>query len=518
MQIERCHVAFVESYPLPQFQLHPESISPVFRFLEDRRVSYPPPDLPVLRRLGKVTAISHLETEGVTHHHPWYSGVERVWACLYPYLPVQCVPQLDLETETSDAKLEHATLKTYIHPLGLVISLQGCLELPHPADGHRLAEILDRIERKDGLHIGCAALARPRNLAELFETVRNELTIELLSRDERKPAVPHWGRPFCVLGMAAKGQPRDAGELAGEPRELWELFCAVQRFTKGRDGGAVRVGRNLFVNAARRGAGRLPSGWVVGAKDGMAGSVEGEERHPERASRTVTCQNRNVARLIGFYKLYHAYAAWLAYQPELPVARATAEHIVNALDLMRVEYSQCWVNWATARLRLNGPLKRLAESHGIARLFPPHENAEEACARYGRMSPRVVIGYSGDNAAVRRDIAALIERLREHHVDAAVFEAGHDIDRADFILLACPAAEASIGGRGYANIAKNERVLPVVFRRSDAAGIPAVLERVPFFDVSTDDGFEELYRRVRRQPAVLRPLLRELHAGAAVAG
>jgi len=97
----------------------PDSLTPQFQFLASGRFGYPPPNLPFLPLIGKVTPISGAEREGTLRH----KGVERIWKCMHPYLPVQCTPQLNLSVQRAGVELKRASVRVYIHPLGLVSTL-----------------------------------------------------------------------------------------------------------------------------------------------------------------------------------------------------------------------------------------------------------------------------------------------------------------------------------------------------------------------------------------------------------
>ena len=51
----------------------------------------------------------------------------------------------------------------------------------------------------------------------------------------------------------------------------------------------------------------------------------------------------------------------------------------------------------------------------------------------------------------------------------------------------------------------NERFVPIHFEAADAAHIPFFLRSGNWHDVSTDDGYEGLYRRLTAQPEVEKP-------------
>jgi hypothetical protein len=51
---------------------------------------------------------------------------------------------------------------------------------------------------------------------------------------------------------------------------------------------------------------------------------------------------------------------------------------------------------------------------------------------------------------------------------------------------------------------KNDRVIPVVFDRSDIRHIPLELKDATYYDLSTDEGYERLHRALTDKPLVER--------------
>ena len=151
--------------------------------------------------------------------------------------------------------------------------------------------------------------------------------------------------------------------------------------------------------------------------------------------------------------------------------------------------------------------------------------------------PRVFISYSHDSPEHKERVLGLCIRLRSQHVACEIdrYELSppegwplwmqRSIHAADFVLVVCSetyrdcfersAPEGS--GQGakwegaimttdlYRRELKNVKYLPVLFEQADRAHVPELLEGSTFYDLSTDDGYEHLYRRLTNQPEVVRP-------------
>jgi hypothetical protein len=101
----------------------------------------------------------------------------------------------------------------------------------------------------------------------------------------------------------------------------------------------------------------------------------------------------------------------------------------------------------------------------------------------------------------------------------------NQIDGADFVLVVCTETYKrrveghETAGRGlgatwegalitqsvYDNGGRNTKFIPVLFGSEDAKHIPIFLAASTRYDVSTEEGYEALYRLLTAQPAVLKP-------------
>ena len=60
--------------------------------------------------------------------------------------------------------------------------------------------------------------------------------------------------------------------------------------------------------------------------------------------------------------------------------------------------------------------------------------------------------------------------------------------------------------------AMNTKFIPVLFKSGDRAHIPAPVQSTTFYFAQTDDGYEDLYRRLTSQPRTITPALGKLRS------
>jgi hypothetical protein len=154
-------------------------------------------------------------------------------------------------------------------------------------------------------------------------------------------------------------------------------------------------------------------------------------------------------------------------------------------------------------------------------------------------SIKVFISYSHDSQAHEDRVLALADRLREKGIDCELdaFEEAppegwpawmaRQIREARYVLVICTApyhlrvtgrekAGTGLGARWegalitqdlYERGGKNDKFIPVVFSSSDISEIPDFLRHTTRYDLSAPNSFSTLYRRLTKQPRVLkRPL------------
>jgi len=155
---------------------------------------------------------------------------------------------------------------------------------------------------------------------------------------------------------------------------------------------------------------------------------------------------------------------------------------------------------------------------------------------------KVFISYSHDSPEHAERVLGLSDRLRQDGIDSHIdqYEVSPPegwprwmlkrVKWADFVLVACTATynqrftgEAPAGeGKGvkwegailtqelYDAEAQNTKFIPVVLGPQDTAYVPVILQGQTYYDVSTDKGYEQLYRHLTNQPRILKPVLGKL--------
>lgn len=156
--------------------------------------------------------------------------------------------------------------------------------------------------------------------------------------------------------------------------------------------------------------------------------------------------------------------------------------------------------------------------------------------------PKIFISYSQDSPDHMAQVLKLADQLRTDGIDADIdqYESAppqgwatwmeRQISDADFILVVCTETykrradgkEEYGKGRGviwesilttqylYNAAAGNTRFIPVVFEKSHIKFIPIHLQPASYYCITTEDGYENLYRRLTNQPKVVKPPLGKL--------
>src|SRR3990172_4482659 len=157
-------------------------------------------------------------------------------------------------------------------------------------------------------------------------------------------------------------------------------------------------------------------------------------------------------------------------------------------------------------------------------------------------APKVFISYSHDSPEHAERVLTLSDRLRQDGIDSHIdqYEVSppegwprwmeNKIEWADFVLVVCTETyqqrfkgKAPAGqGKGvkwegailtqelYDAGAQNTRFIPVVLSSEGTAHIPVVLRGQTYYDLSTDNGYEALYRHLTGQPRIAKPTLGKL--------
>ena len=152
---------------------------------------------------------------------------------------------------------------------------------------------------------------------------------------------------------------------------------------------------------------------------------------------------------------------------------------------------------------------------------------------------KVFISYSHDSRAHRESVLALANRLRREGIDCQLdqYESApaegwlrwmkRQIETADFVLMICTElyekrfageSEASAGlgvnwesmvitQAIYAAANNHDKFVPLIFTADDARFRPLELQAATFYNVGTEEGYEDLYRRLTSQHATPKPEL-----------
>jgi hypothetical protein len=157
-------------------------------------------------------------------------------------------------------------------------------------------------------------------------------------------------------------------------------------------------------------------------------------------------------------------------------------------------------------------------------------------------SPKVFISYSYDSDSHKERVLNLADRLRADGIDCHIdryemspregwpnWMASH-IEDSDFVLLVCTETYATrFNGRGgrssglgvtwegaiitqniYETARNDDKFIPVIFSQDDSKFRPTVLRAVTYYNVGTEDGYEDLLRRLTNQPPFPKPELGEI--------
>src|SRR5512134_1336850 len=154
-------------------------------------------------------------------------------------------------------------------------------------------------------------------------------------------------------------------------------------------------------------------------------------------------------------------------------------------------------------------------------------------------APKVVISYSHDTVAHQELVLDLADRLRADGIDAEIDQYNdspaegwphwceRQIEAADFVLMVCTETyhrrvrgdEDPGKGLGvvweariirqllYDASAISDKFVPVLFSDTPPEQIPTPIKGGTHYVVNTEDGYEELYRRLTGQPRLQRPAL-----------
>jgi Tfp pilus assembly protein PilF len=152
-------------------------------------------------------------------------------------------------------------------------------------------------------------------------------------------------------------------------------------------------------------------------------------------------------------------------------------------------------------------------------------------------SPKVLISYAHESPEHVDRVLSLADRLLAGGVDCNLDQyetsppegwprwASRQIEESDYVLVVCTevyqrrfkGTEEAGKGLGaqwegaiitqelYAAAGNNKKFIPVLLSPDESKNIPQVLRGVQAYDVSSGEGYTELYRRLTKQPFVTKP-------------
>ncbi|HJQ32733.1 MAG TPA: FxSxx-COOH system tetratricopeptide repeat protein [Pyrinomonadaceae bacterium] len=156
--------------------------------------------------------------------------------------------------------------------------------------------------------------------------------------------------------------------------------------------------------------------------------------------------------------------------------------------------------------------------------------------------PKVFISYSHDSTEHTDRVLSLADRLRAEGIDCELDQyvpsppegwprwTAERVESADYVLIICTetyqkrfkGTEEAGKGLGaqwegaiitqelYDDAGSNAKFIPVLFSTEDSQHIPRELRGVQSYDLNSEQGYEELYRRLTNQPRVTKPVLGSL--------
>ena len=152
---------------------------------------------------------------------------------------------------------------------------------------------------------------------------------------------------------------------------------------------------------------------------------------------------------------------------------------------------------------------------------------------------KVFISYSHDSEEHQQNVLGLADRLRDEGIDCIIDQyeesppegwvrwAINQIEGAGFVLVVCTEQYSQLfAGKSetvegqvanwqgaiitqtiYDSQANNTKFIPIALSAQDAAHIPVILRATTAYIVDTTTGYEQLYRRLTNQFAILMPAL-----------
>lgn len=143
--------------------------------------------------------------------------------------------------------------------------------------------------------------------------------------------------------------------------------------------------------------------------------------------------------------------------------------------------------------------------------------------------PTVFLSYSHESKEHSANVLSIANRLVREGIDCVLDQyvespnegwlawMTNNIENSDFVLCICTSQYKEKSGKGvtfekligfqeiYDNRSINQKFIPVILNRNDEESIPSLLKPFQLYDLSRDDGYHKLYRRLTNQPLIVKP-------------
>ena len=143
--------------------------------------------------------------------------------------------------------------------------------------------------------------------------------------------------------------------------------------------------------------------------------------------------------------------------------------------------------------------------------------------------PTVFLSYSHESKEHSDNVLSIADRLVSEGIDCVLDQyvespnegwlawMTNSIEKSDFVLCICSSHYKEKSGKGvtfekligfqeiYDSRSINQKFVPVILNRKDEESIPSLLKPFQLYDLSKDDGYHKLYRRLTNQPLIVKP-------------
>lgn len=428
MDFKTLSVAFVQWRALPEILSKPGALRPAFQFLADPSASYPPPDLPVLKTLGRVVPINSAALEDVPQ-------TSKFWSMLQPQYPVQVVPSLGIQSTLPDVALRAIGLRVLIHPLGLITSFHAEIQADPPILGPTMAELLSKLEQGESLKSACQAMKNCTNVRKLFKRIADLLIPQILSvKPAELPRDVRTFRPFCVLMPHTGNFPGSEAELQAADDERLQLHAALERAAGTPPKGEVDRSDRYGLDAGRAWRTGVETGWIFSSMNGIAAHIRANDRAEALVERSRGCHFRNLATVISLYRLCYSFVGAAILSPNA-VPPQHVRYGATILRAIQTEYPRWGIRWGMRKLTAHDAVNSFVDTAlGAAK------GVRDATQTKGRK--RVFISYNHGDAKVALAVRDYLQADFDVMFDTYSMVPGEQIEQ--FIDRSIGAADAVI--------------------------------------------------------------------------